>query len=63
MNTCVNLINDYSLKKKQQKKNVKSALQTVDEVIDIISKNGIPTHLYVSFKFYLLSKSRNCKVI
>ena len=35
--------------KKQQKKNVKSAQQTVDEVIDTISKNGIPTHLYVSF--------------
>merc|ERR1719354_471051 len=35
-----------------KKKNVKSAQQTVDEVIDIISKNGIPTHLYDKINQY-----------
>merc|ERR1719354_919210 len=35
-----------------KKKNVKSAQQTVDEVIDTISKNGIPKHLYDKISRY-----------
>jgi len=33
-------------------KQVKSAMQTVDEVIDTISKNGIPAHLYDKISQY-----------